>query len=231
MRYSRVGPSSWQGAHRAALGGLIVAQLGALVPAFLPAVLPRLVATLLPALVPATAQAWVLTINPGRRALYLQVGVGSANADNSTVNVVSVTVPAAQVGSGTAQAMTSDSTAAISFFDNFVVCTPPQQVYVGAFFRQPSTTANAASLQVSTPPALTSGPNSIAFTEISWTSTALGNPTADIPPGTFSGGTQFLRSIGSNRWVENCLSFSYANTGLVPAGTFTGRATYTLTAP
>lgn len=188
-------------------------------------------ATLTAAFAPRPATAWVLTINPGRRALYLQVGTGSANADNTTVNTVSVTVPAATVGSGTAQAMTSDSTAAVSFFDNYVVCQPPAQVYVGAFFRQPSTTANVASLQVSTPPMLTSGANGIAFTEISWTSTALGNAAADIPAGTFTGGTQFLRSIGSNRWVENCLTFSYANRTLVPAGTFVGRATYTLTAP
>lgn len=177
------------------------------------------------------AQAWVLTINPGPRALYLQVGTGSNNANNATVNVVSVTVPAAQVGSGTAQAMTSNSTTSISFFDNYVVCTPPQQVYIGAYFRQPSTTANVASLQVSTPAALTSGANTIPFTEISWTSTALGNAAADIPAGTFTGGTQFLRNVASNRWVENCLSFSYANRNVVPAGTFSGRATYTLTAP
>lgn len=179
----------------------------------------------------APAQAWVLTINPGPRALYLQVGTGSNNANNATINVVSVSVPAAQVGSGTAQPMTSNSTVSTSFFDNFTVCTPPQQVYIGAYFRQPTTTANVASLQVSTPTALTSGADRIDFTEISWTSTALGNPAADIPAGSFTGGTQFLRNVASNRWVENCLIFSYANRALVPAGTFSGRATYTLTAP
>ena len=60
---------------------------------------------------------------------------------------------------------------------------------------------------------------------------ALPAAAADIPAGTFTGGTQFLRSVASNRWVENCLSFRYANRALVPAGTFSGRATYTLTAP
>jgi hypothetical protein len=177
------------------------------------------------------ARAWVLTINPGPKAIYLQVGIGTNNASNAAVNTVSVTVPAAQVGNGIAQAMTSDSTQSISFFDNYVVCTPPQQVYIGAYFRQPSTTASVATLQVATPGNLTSGADALPFTEISWTSTALGNTAADIPSGTFTGGTQFLRSIASNRWVENCMIFSYANRNVRPAGTFSGRATYTLTAP
>ena len=34
-----------------------------------------------------------------------------------------------------------------------------------------------------------------------------------------------------DNWFESCLAFRYLNTQLVPAGTFTGRATYTLTAP
>ena len=179
----------------------------------------------------ASACAWVLTVNPGPKTIYLQVGNGTKNAAKATVNLVSVTVPAAQVGNGIGQAMTSDSTAAISFYDNYAVCNPPQQVYVGGYLQAPNSSAAAAVLQVTTPSTLASGADSLAFTTISWISTANGNSTADIPAGTFTGGTQLLRNIAPNTWVENCLSFTYSNAAVVAAGTYQGRATYTLSAP
>jgi hypothetical protein len=181
----------------------------------------------------APAAAWVLNVTPGTRAVYLAVGNATANADNATVNLVSVNVPAVAVGTGGAQAMGSNSTQANSPFDNFNVCNPASgQVYIGGFFRLPTTTATTAVLQVSTPANLTSGADVIAFNQISWTSTALGNAAADIPAGTFvSGGTLFLRNFAANTYVENCHTFSYANTQPVAAGTYDGRATYTLTAP
>ena len=179
----------------------------------------------------APSQAWVLTITPGTKALYLQVGNGTNNASNATINRVSVTVPAAAVGNAAPQVMTTNSTHANSFFDGFAVCVVPAQMYVGGFFRQPTTTATVASLQITTPPNLLSGTDTIPFSEISWTSTAIGNATADVPAGTFTGGTQFLVNIPSNRWLENCHTFSYANSNVRPAGTFTGRAVYTVTAP
>ena len=87
-------------------------------------------------------------------------------------------------------------------------------------------------LQVSTPTSLTNANgDTLLFSTISWTSTANGNAAADIPAGAFTGSTQLLRSIAPNTWVENCLAFSYANGVVVPAGTFQGRATYTLSAP
>jgi hypothetical protein len=175
--------------------------------------------------------AWVLNINPAPRAVYLQVGNGANLADNTQVNEVSVAVPAASLGSGTPQAMTSNSTQSISFFDNFAVCNPPAQVYVGGFFRLPAASTTSAVLQVTTPAALTNGTDTIPFSQVSWTSTANGNATPDIPAGTFNGGTLFLRNITANTWVENCHTFTYANTQVVGAGVYTGRATYTLTAP
>lgn len=179
----------------------------------------------------ADASAWVLTVTPGPKTIYLQVGNGSKNAANTAINLVSVSVPAAQVGNGVGQAMTSDSTASISFFDNFAVCNPPQQVYVGGYLQAPNNAAAAAVLQVTTPASLTSGADSLPFTSIAWTSTANGNAAADIPAGAFTGGTQLLRNIAPNTWVENCLTFTYANASVVPAGVYNGRATYTLSAP
>ena len=191
-------------------------------------------AALLPAVLGAApVSAWVLTLTPGPKQLFLMVGVGTPAANNTTINTVSVTVPAASVGNGTAQAMTSDSTQANSPFDNYAVCNPPAQVYIGGSYRQPNATTGAASatLQVTTPASLASGGDSIPFSQISWTSTANGNTTADIPAGTFTGGTQTLANFGRNTFVENCFSYSYANAALVPAGTYTGRAVFTLAVP
>ncbi len=175
------------------------------------------------------ADAWVLNVTPGPRTIGLTVG---NNVVGATPNIVSVTVPAAVLGTGAAQAMTSDSTQANSPFDNFAVCVPPNQVYVGGYLRELTTGANSATLSVSTPATLSNGAETIPFTQISWTSTSIGNGgAADIPAGTFNGGSIVLRNIASNNWVENCHTFSYANTNVVAAGTYTGRATYTLVAP
>jgi hypothetical protein len=179
------------------------------------------------------ASAWVLTLTPGSRQLFLMVGVGTAGAANGTINTVSVSVPALSVGNGAAQAMTSNSNQAASPYDGYIVCNPPAQVYVGGSYRQPNATTGAASatLTVTTPASLTSGADTIPFSQISWTSTANGNPAADIPAGTFNGGTLTLANFGRNTFVENCFTYSYANSAIAPAGTFTGRASFTLTTP
>lgn len=187
------------------------------------------------------AAAWVLTISSGPRAAFLQVGNGSYSGtyqsggtplNNSTINLVSVTVPANVVGTGTAQAMTSNSTQSTSFYDNFAVCNPPSQVYVGGWLRTPSGNGTAV-LSVTSPASLTSTTTSatIPFTQINWTSTANSDPTPDIPAGTFTGGTQALRNIAAGTWVENCHTFYYKNTNVVRAGTYTGQVTYTLVMP
>ncbi len=198
----------------------------------------RLLAAAMAVLATPSAFAWVLNVTPGARTVYLAVGNLSANANNATVNQVSLDLPASQVGTGVAQVMNSAganrSTQAISPHDNYTVCSPASgQVYVGGFFRLPAASTVTAVLQVSTPAGLTSGTNTIPFSQISWTSTSLGNAgAADIPAGNFvSGGTRFLRNFAANTFVENCHTFIYANTAPVAAGTYSGRATYTLTAP
>jgi len=81
------------------------------------------------------------------------------------------------------------------------------------------------------PHAPSCGADSIPFSQISWTSTANGDPTADIAAGTFTGGTQLLAEVQRNRAMENCFTFTYANTVVAPAGTFTGHAVFTLLVP
>ena len=121
--------------------------------------------------------------------------------------------------------ISGDSTQSASPYDGYAVCNPPNDVYVGASYRQPNATTGPASatLQVSTPANLTSGIDTLPFTQIRWTSSANGNPTADLPAGTFNGGTLSLANIGRNTLVENCFVYSYANGVVPPAGTYPGR--------
>ncbi len=188
------------------------------------------------------ASAYTVNITSGTRAIYLQVGNGSFTGTyngggtpgtNTTINKVSVSVPAAQVGNGTAQQMTSDSTQAVSYYDNYSFCNPPTQVYIGGFYRRPGATGTAT-LSVSTSSAnLTDAAgDTIPFSQVSWTSSGNGDAgTEVIPGGTFTGGTQTLTTFTGNTWNESCHTFSYANSSSVAAGTYTGRATYTLSAP
>lgn len=173
-------------------------------------------------------------IQPGSRQIFLQVGTGSSNANNGAVNLVSVSVPMGQVGNGTPQPMTSNSTASASFSGQ-MACVLPQEVYVGAWSRKPGqggAGGNSAVLQVTTPASLTNGSATLPFSQITWTSTDhSGSANTGIQLGAFTGGTQQLATVGANRWVENCLAFSYANTVVPGTGTFTGRAVYTLVDP
>ena len=190
----------------------------------------------------AASAAFTVNIAAGSpRVIYLQVGVGSFNgiytsngtpATNATVNVVSVTVPAAQVGDGSPQAMTTDSTASRSFYDNYLFCNAPAQLYVGGFYRSTSNTG-AAVLTASSPANLVNQTGeTIPFNRISWTSAGNGDSGAQpFPAGTFAGGTQTIGTISRNQWAESCHTFRYANSSFVASGTYSGRVTYTLSTP
>jgi hypothetical protein len=200
-----------------------------------------LVAAALFSLLPLEAPAFSVNIGTGTRAIYLQVGTGSFTGtysgggtpgNNATINQVTVTVPAAAVGSGAPQQMTSNSAQAISYYDNYAFCNPPLQVYIGGFFRLPGA-AGTATLSVTTAANLVNATgDTIPFTQISWTSSGNGDVGAQpIPGGAFNGGTQTLATFKVNTWNESCHTFSYANAASVASGTYTGRATYTMSAP
>lgn len=192
----------------------------------------------------AAAHAWSLTVNSGSRRLFLHVGNGNLSGSSGTlngsvgrggpVNLVQVTVPVAQLGNGTAQAMTSNSTQNISLYgDGNNTCpNPASQVMVGAGYRRNGGPANAT-LSVSSPANLTNASgDTIPISQISWTVAAPGSGVPNvIPAGTFNGSTQTLATVPGNRYLENCHTFSYANTAVRAAGTYNGRVTYTLTAP
>jgi hypothetical protein len=191
-----------------------------------------------------SAWSYTVTLNPAAPlTVYLQVGVGSFTAiydnggqpgNNTTINTVSVTVPTGVVGNGTAQAMTTDSTATISFVDGFTYCTVPGQLYIGGFYRTAGGNTAAAQVTATVPAALTNASgNTIPFSKIRWTSGGNGDSGAEpFPAATFiNGGVQNVGSMASNTWNESCWTFSYLNNTVPPAGTFTGVVRYTLSAP
>jgi hypothetical protein len=194
------------------------------------------------------AAAYTVTLAPASpKTVYLQVGVGSFTtsncytcnpagqpANNTTINKVSTTVASSAVGNSTLQAMTTDSTAATSFYDNFVFCSVPGQVYIGGFYRTTGGTTAAAQVTANVPAALTNATgNTIPFSKIQWTSSGIQDSGAEpFPAGTFvNGGIQNVGSMSSNTWNESCLTFSYLNNTVPAAGTFTGTVRYTLSTP
>ncbi|HEY2807546.1 MAG TPA: hypothetical protein VGI91_02015 [Steroidobacteraceae bacterium] len=194
------------------------------------------------------APAFTVAINAGApKTVYLQIGVGSFTglynnggtpANNTTVNKVSVAVAASVLGNGTAQAMTTDSTQANSFYDNYAYCNVPQQLYIGGFYRTTGNGGNGTVSVTATVPAslVDSAGDKIPFSQLSWTTDGngpLGDSTGQpFTAGTFTGGAvQTVGTIAQNHWAESCWTFSFRNNTFPAAGTYTGRVLYTLTAP
>lgn len=190
----------------------------------------------------APVSAYSITIGTGTRAIYLRVGDGSISgaatynsggtpSANPTINLVSVTVPAAVVGNSANQAMTGTGRV-ISDLDGFAFCNAGQ-TYIGGFYRTANNNAATAALRYTAPPSLTTaGGDTIPISQISWTSSGNGDAGAQpIPAGTFAAGTVTLATINRNTWVESCHSFSYGNDAIVPAGTYDARVTYTFSNP
>ncbi|HLW25638.1 MAG TPA: hypothetical protein VKT22_14885 [Steroidobacteraceae bacterium] len=196
------------------------------------------------ALLASGACAFTATLSPAAPlTVYLQVGVGSFTNDyiyggqpenNATVNTVSVALAATAVGNGTAQTMTTNSTASMSYWDGFAYCNLPNQLYIGGFYRTTGGKATTAQVTAQVPAALTdSAGHSLPFSTISWSSSGnLDTGAEPFPAGTFAaGGAQSVGSMASNTWNESCWTFAYANKTVPAAGTFTGVVLYTLSAP
>jgi hypothetical protein len=189
------------------------------------------------------AQAFTVSISPATpRIIYLQVGVGAFSGlynsggtplANPTVNVVSVTVPTASVGTGVAQQMASNTGATRSFYDNFLFCNAGQ-LYVGGFYRRTNTAAGqGATLSANSSAPMSNGAGgTIPFTQVRWVSSGNSDSGAQpFPSGVFNGATQTIGTIARNQWAESCMTFSYLNTTVPPGGTYNGTVTFTLTAP
>ena len=220
---------------------------------------PRVARALRPALtglalvvLSGAAGAFTATLTPvAPKTIYLQIGNGTftggnytptnilgqpngSPGKNTTINTVSVSVPAASVGNKVAQVMTTNSTASASFWDGFAFCNAPAQLYIGGFYRTTGNGNGTISVIATVPASLTdSAGDTLPFSQISWTSSGNGDGTAaqPFPAGSFSGTSVNVGSLAQNTWDESCWTFSFANTTVPAAGTYTGVVLYTLTAP
>jgi hypothetical protein len=194
--------------------------------------------------VSGAAAGYTVTLTPAAPlTVYLQVGVGSFTGDyinggqpqsNTTINTVSASLSSAVVGNGAAQAMTTNSTAAQSYWDGYTFCSVPGQLYIGGFYRTTGSTTAAARVTATVPTALiNAGGATIPFSQIQWSTSGNGDSGSEpFPAGTFvNGGVQSVGSMASNTWNESCWTFSYSNSSVPAAGTFTGVVLYTLSAP
>jgi len=190
------------------------------------------------------ASAYTVNLNQANPVtVYLQVGAGSFTNDyiyggqpqrNAAINTVSAAVPPNAVGNGSAQPMTTNSAAAQSYWDGYTYCSVPGQLYIGGFYRTTGYVTGAAQVTAVVPAALTDAAGDVLpFSNIHWTSSGNGDNGAEpFPAGAFvNGGVQNVGAMSSNTWNESCLTFSYMNNTVPPAGTFTGVVVYTLSTP
>ena len=164
-----------------------------------------------------------VTVNIGNGPSSIQLRVG---ATGGTISTVTFTVPGANAGDGTPVLGTTNA-AAGSVQNTFAACAA-NNVRVWASARGAPANSQTATLQVNSSGSLTSGANSIPFTDFDWITS--GGP--EIPSGGFSGSaTQTLMSFMNSREVGMCLQFRFLNTTVYPSGTYNGQLTFNLQMP
>ena len=188
------------------------------------------------ALVPLAASSWEVNLGNAQRRLFLHVGAGVLNADSGTVSQFEVTVPGPQLGNGPLPMTTANGQTTSLLNPAITRCLSPQsQILIGASYQRQNVNngSNSATLSVISPAHLVNARgDTIPFSEIRWSVAG----SADTSPfttvsGTFSPGTVPLASVRANTYVETCQSFTYGNSTVYPAGTYTGTVTYTLSNP
>ena len=139
----------------------------------------------------------------------IRLRVGAATG----VTTVTHDVPVARVGDGTPIAGTPNSV--------LIEASARRTSFFEAIF-----TNFIISVDSSIP--LSSGSNTIPFTDISWTA-----QDGDIPSGSFTGSpAQVILGPTRTLWqVRDWHTFYYNNIRVVPSGTYTGRVTYTAAIP
>lgn len=165
------------------------------------------------------------------KVLYLRVGTGTDNAVNAAVDMLTFTVPGANVGDGTAISATGGDVGG-------------NAVTVRAY----GNGGNPITLNSSvTGPLSTAAGDTIPWSQISVTPGALASATAGYTnaaithpafSATTGAGTATTLTAGAAKTakVEGKWTFAYANAAIVPAGTYGtsangGRVTYTITQP
>jgi hypothetical protein len=188
------------------------------------------------ALLPATASAWQVSLGNAQRRLFLHVGSGMLNADSGTVSQFTVDVQGPQLGNGPLPMTTVNGQSTSLLNPGITRCTSPQsQILIGASYQRQNVNngSNSATLSVVSPAHLTNARgDTIPFSEIGWSVAG----SADATPfttlsGSFAPGTVPLAQVSANTYMETCHAFTYGNSAVYPAGTYTGTVTYTLSNP
>lgn len=168
------------------------------------------------------AGAVTIAVANGSQQLQLRIG-----ATGGTISLVTFTVPAASAGNGTPIVGTTNAAAGSAQGGSFPACAA-NNVRVWARARSPVGNSRTAMLQVNSSGNLTSGGNTIPFTDFDWITSS--GP--EIPSGSFSGSaTQALMSFQNSREVGMCLQFRFLNTSVYPSGTYNGQLTFNLNMP
>ena len=169
------------------------------------------------------------------KVLFLQVGTGTSNANNTTVNDITFAVPAGNVGNGTAVAGTGGDLAGGGV--TLRVLGNSGTVSLGNTVTGPLSSGTAGNPTVPwSDIVVTAG--ALATATTGFTNAAIAHPAfntaaaggASATPTTLAASGGLVRREGS--WT-----FAYANTATLPAGTYgntvanTGTVTYTATAP
>lgn len=137
------------------------------------------------------------------KVLFLQVGTGSALANNTAIDLVDFTVTGANLGSG------------------------PVAASGGAITARLLSNGGDVTLQSSTGGALSNGTDTLSFSQISAAVSALSSATPLAHPGLADTGTSSTTITATNGIVNRDANwtFSFANSAIVPPGTYGGTAT------
>ena len=158
------------------------------------------------------------------KTLFLQVGTGTANANNTAINLIDFVVPAANIGDGTPIAATATS----GDLGNGTVTA--KVVGNNGAVTLSSTTAGALGNGVG---------DTVSFGQIATTSAVLTSATALAAPALVDGGTTNITVPATGKIVNRDAkwTFSFLNAAIVPPGTYGGvgtnnsRVTYTAAMP
>lgn len=173
------------------------------------------------ALASSPAAALTIVIADAAPEIALRVG-----APGGTISLVTFNVTAATAATGTPILGTTNATAG-SVQAGFAACAA-DNVRIWARARSTAATPRTATLSLNSSGGLTSGADSIPFTNFDWITSG----GAEIPSGGFTGAaSQTLLTFGTSREVSVCLRFRFLNTTVYPAGTYNGQLTYNLLMP
>src|SRR5512139_1845825 len=174
-------------------------------------------------MLPLPAEALTFVIANGANQIYLRVGqTGGATSR------VDFTVPAANAADGTpivGVAPAAAGAAQVTAAGNAFPACAAGSVRIIARARS-NTVGRTAFLRVDSSGNLTSGGNTIPFTDFDWLSAD------EIGNGVFTGSaTQLLYSFTISQEVGWCLQYRFLNTNVYPPGTYNGALAHTLSMP